>query len=130
MRLSKDDLGWAVSKQLISAEQASRLAKGLESRGVMAQLGMRSLLHYFIVFIIIVGLGWIMTEAAERFGISGIVLVSATYALWFVLADSWESPSDSWNNWQGEVRNETVDGPLHSRKSVVAYRGHRIRADS
>ena len=87
MDISKEDVFWAASEGLISTQQAGALWKALESRStIRPRFDLAHVAYYFGAMIVISAMGWFMTLAWERFGGGGIFLISAIYALCFVLA--------------------------------------------
>ena len=96
---------------------------------MIAHRRMPHLIRYFVALIVIAGLGWIMTEAAERFGLGGIVMVSATYALWFILVENWKSNVENWDHWQEEIRNDTNGNLVYGSERIVVHRGDGLRRD-
>lgn len=87
MRLSNQDLDWAVSEGLISAEQAEAFWEALESREAnRPRFDIAHVAYYFGAMIVISAMGWFMTEAWESLGGGGILMISVLYALCFVLA--------------------------------------------
>ena len=101
----------------------------MKKKAMIAHRRMPHLIRYFVALIVIAGLGWIMTEAAERFGLGGIVMVSATYALWFILVESWKSNVENWDHWQEEIRNDTNGNLVYGGKRIVVHRGDGLRRD-
>ena len=86
MKISKKDFDWAVFEGLISNEQAETLWKAMEIRHASRpQFDLAHVMYYFGALIVISAMGWFMTEAWERFGGGGILLISTIYALCFVL---------------------------------------------
>lgn len=87
MQMSKEDLRWAASQGVISPQQAEALWEALERRGSgRPKFDLAHVAYYFGALIVISAMGWFMTLAWERFGGGGIFLISAVYALCFVLA--------------------------------------------
>lgn len=87
MKISKDDLDWATTQGVLSADQATVLWNVLEHRGQsQQQFDLPHVACYFGALIVIAAMGWFMTEAWERFGGGGIFLISAAYAICFILA--------------------------------------------
>ena len=86
MNVSRDDLGWAASQGVITSEQANALWKALESRHLArARFEPVHILYYFGAFIVIGAMGWFMTLAWEQFGGGSLFVISAGYALLFVM---------------------------------------------
>ncbi len=87
MKVSKEDLNWAASEGLISAEQAEALWEALEGRATThSKFDLAHVAYYFGALIVISAMGWFMTQAWERFGGGGIFLISGIYAFCFILA--------------------------------------------
>lgn len=87
MKISKEDLDSAVSDEIISAEQAQQLWRMLESRyEEHPRFDLPHVAYYFGALIVISAMGWFMTEAWEKFGGAGILIISIIYALCFILA--------------------------------------------
>ena len=87
MKLSPNDFQWAVDQGIITSEQHEQLWKGLlERQSVSSKFDMPHVLYYLGAMIVIAAMGWFMTEAWEKFGGGGILIISVIYALCFVLA--------------------------------------------
>ena len=87
MRISKDDLEWAASQRVISAEQSEALWKALATRtDTRPQFDLAHLAFYFGAFIVMAAMGWCMTLAWDAFGGGGILLLALVYSVCFVLA--------------------------------------------
>jgi hypothetical protein len=87
MNVSKDDLTWAASEGVISPQQGEALWRALERRqGAGPRFDLPHVAYYFGALIVIGAMGWFMNLGWERFGGGGIFLISAVYALCFVLA--------------------------------------------
>lgn len=87
MNVSRDDLTWAAAKGVISVQQAEALWRALERRqGAGPKFDLPHVAYYFGALIVIGAMGWFMNLGWERFGGGGIFLISAVYALCFVLA--------------------------------------------
>jgi hypothetical protein len=87
MNVSKDDLTWAASEGVISPQQGEALWRALERRqGAGPKFDLPHVAYYFGALIVIGAMGWFMNLGWERFGGGGIFLISAVYALCFVLA--------------------------------------------
>jgi hypothetical protein len=87
MRITKEDLSWAASEGLLSAEQSERLWEGLEKRKAdVPRFDAVHVLYYFGALLVISAMGWFMTEAWESFGGGGILVIAVLYALCFALA--------------------------------------------
>lgn len=86
MEISKEDLNRAASEGVISTDQVEALWRALESRrSVSPRFDLAHVAYYFGALIVISAMGWFMTLGWERFGGGGIFLISAVYALTFVL---------------------------------------------
>jgi len=86
MKISREDLKWAVSKGVFTDSQAEALWQALEGRSdVRAKFDLAHVAFYFGALIVISAMGWFMTLAWEQFGGGGICVISAMYALCFVL---------------------------------------------
>ena len=83
MKITKDDFEWAVSKGLLSSQQADALWTALESR---TGFSVANVAYYFGALVVISAMGWFMTEAWERFGGGGIFAIALGYAVIFVMA--------------------------------------------
>ena len=87
MKVTREDLDWAASQGLISMDQAKALWKSLEERDAdRPRFDLANVAYYLGALIVIGAMGWFMTEAWERFGGGGILLLSTVYATCFVLA--------------------------------------------
>lgn len=89
MKIYQEDLDWAVSQGLITAEQANALWNALLMRNSeRPQFNFANVTFYFGALIVISAMTWFMTLAWESFGGGGIFLLASIYALCFVLAGS------------------------------------------
>ncbi|MBW4427038.1 MAG: DUF2157 domain-containing protein [Nostoc desertorum CM1-VF14] len=89
MKIYQEDLHWAVSQGLITAEQANALWDALFQRNSeRPQFNFVNVTFYFGALIVISAMTWFMTLAWESFGGGGIFLLASIYALCFVLAGS------------------------------------------
>ncbi|MBD2597146.1 DUF2157 domain-containing protein [Nostoc sp. MBR 210] len=89
MKIYREDLDWAVSQGLITAEQANALWNALSMRNSeRPQFNFVNVSYYFGALIVISAMTWFMTLAWESFGGGGIFLLASIYALCFVLAGS------------------------------------------
>lgn len=87
MKISKNDLHWAASQRLITSAQADQLWQALQQRhGDTPRFDFPHVAYYFGALIVIGAMGWFMTEAWERFGGGGILVIALAYALCFALA--------------------------------------------
>jgi len=95
MKLFREDFDWAVSEELISAEQGDALWMAFEERiQDRPAFDLIHIVYYFGALIVIAAMTWFMTEAWDRFGGGGIFLISTVYACFFVLAGRhfWHKP--------------------------------------
>lgn len=89
MSLSQEDFQWAANRGLLTAEQAHELWEALQARrSGQASFDLAHVAYYFGALIVISAMGWFMNLGWERFGGRGIFLISAAYAVCFVLAGS------------------------------------------
>lgn len=87
MKISKNDLHWAASQRLITSAQADQLWQALQQHhGDTPRFDFPHVAYYFGALIVIGAMGWFMTEAWERFGGGGILVIALAYALCFALA--------------------------------------------
>jgi hypothetical protein len=87
MYVSKKDFEWAVAQGLLSAEQSESVWNALESRDAnRPRFDLAHIMYYFGALVVISAMGCFMTLGWEKFGGGGIMLISAVYALCFVLA--------------------------------------------
>lgn len=87
MEVSKEDFRRAAAGAGVSPEQVEALWRALESRrGDRPKFDLAHVAYYFGALIVIGAMGWFMNLAWERFGGGGIFLISAAYAVCFVLA--------------------------------------------
>jgi hypothetical protein len=86
MKISRADLDWAASQNIISSEQASTLWTRLESRHpARAKFDVANVAYYLGALIVMSALGWFMTLGWQRFGGAGIFAIALAYALVFAL---------------------------------------------
>ncbi|MBD2446196.1 DUF2157 domain-containing protein [Nostoc sp. FACHB-152] len=89
MKIYPEDLDWAVSQGLITAEQASALWNALSERNSdRPQFNFVNVSFYFGALIVISAMTWFMTLAWESVGGGGIFWLAIIYAFCFVLAGS------------------------------------------
>lgn len=87
MTLTDEDLRWAVSEGILSAEQATTLQERLAARlSSRPRFDAVHVAYYGGALIVIVAMGWFVTEAWERVGGLGLLGVAVVYAAAFVLA--------------------------------------------
>ncbi|HET8578837.1 MAG TPA: DUF2157 domain-containing protein [Methylomirabilota bacterium] len=87
MNVSRRDLEWAASQGIITPHDADTLWSALESRvGGRSRFDLAHVAYYFGAMVVISAMAWFMTQAWERFGGGGILLISLVYATCFALA--------------------------------------------
>lgn len=87
MKFTKEDLQWAISQQILSEQQANNFWKALEQRKQdKPKFDLPHVAYYFGAIIVMVAMGWFMTEAWNRFGGTGLSLIALIYAIGFILA--------------------------------------------
>lgn len=87
MRVSKEDLRWAVEQGLLTQGQDETLWQALEKRpAVKPRFDTANVAYYAGALIVIGAMGWYMTKAWEGMGGTGIAVVAVCYAVCFVLA--------------------------------------------
>jgi uncharacterized membrane protein len=87
MRVMRKDFSWAVSEGVISEGQAEELWRVLKRRNAdRPRFDLPRVAYYFGALIVIGAMTWFMTLGWERFGGEGILAISLTYALGFVVA--------------------------------------------
>jgi hypothetical protein len=87
VKVTKKDLDWAASQDLISIDQAESLWSAFEKRNAgRPKFDLANVTYYFGALVVIGAMGWFMTEAWEKFGGGGIFLLSTIYGLCFVFA--------------------------------------------
>ena len=87
MNLVKTDFEWAAQQGLISGEKADELWAALQARKPEEKsFGFARVAYYFGALIVISAMGWFMTLGWERYGGGGIALISAIYAICFIMA--------------------------------------------
>ena len=83
----KEDLDWAVSEGILSAEQGESLWNALQKRASnRPQFNFANVAYYFGAFIVLAGMTWFMSLAWEQFGEKGLLFLACLYAFLFVLA--------------------------------------------
>lgn len=96
MKISKKDLEWAATQNVISVDQADELWRHLaERRAQQPHLSAVHVAYYFGAMIVISAMSWFMTLAWEALGGSGIFAIASIYAGCFSLA--------GWTLWQRKV---------------------------
>src|SRR5215208_7473020 len=87
MRVMRKDFSWAVSKGVISEGQAEDLWRVLERRDTdRPRFDLPHVAYYFGVLVVISAMTWFMTLGWERFGGGGILAISLSYALGYIIA--------------------------------------------
>jgi hypothetical protein len=87
MKITNDDLRWAVSKGIVSEEQAAELWEQLGRRlSSRPRFDTANVAYYLGALIVICAMGWFVTEAWERVGGLGLFAIAVAYAAAFVLA--------------------------------------------
>jgi hypothetical protein len=87
MHISKEDLDWAASEKLISADQANLLWTRLEARySNRSNFGVANVAYYLGALVVMSAMGWFMTLGWQKFGGGGIFLIATGYAIAFLLA--------------------------------------------
>lgn len=84
MKVTKSDFSWAATQGLITDEQANKVWEALQQR--IKDNPTFDLVHvsyYFGAFIIMAAMGWLITEAWDQFGGSGLTCIALFYALGF-----------------------------------------------
>lgn len=84
IKISQEDLSWAVSKGLISSTQANDLWSALLSRnGLCNSLNFSQVAYYFGALIIILAMSWFLSLGWKMFGGIEITFFSLVYAAVF-----------------------------------------------
>src|SRR5829696_5354281 len=87
MRVSKQDFAGAASEGMISEGQAEDLWRVLERRDAdRPRFDLPHVAYYLGALVVISAMTWFMTLGWERFGGRGILAISLSYALGFVVA--------------------------------------------
>jgi hypothetical protein len=87
MRVSRKDIRWVVSEGVISEGQAEDLWRALERRSLdRPRFDLPHVAYYLGALVVISAMTWFMTLGWERFGGGGILAISLSYALAFVVA--------------------------------------------
>lgn len=95
MRISRDDLHWAVTERLLLPEQEKPLWEALSRRGSdTPRFDTANVAYFFGAMIVISAMGWFLTEAWDLMGGAGLMAFSLAYAFSFVLAGNalWSRP--------------------------------------
>ncbi len=86
MRVSKEDFDWAVTQQLISAEQATHLWQAFSQRhSAQPRFDMAHIAYYLGALMVLGAMSWFMGEAWAHFAGVGILVIACSYALIFIL---------------------------------------------
>lgn len=89
MRIEKEDLAWAASRNVINDSQVEVLWQALSEKAAdRPRFDLVHVLYYFGALLAIGATGWFMTNAWEDLGGGGIFLISAIYAAAFFGAGS------------------------------------------
>jgi hypothetical protein len=87
MRVSREDLAWAVSERILTSEQADslweRLAHRVDNR---PKLDIATVSYYLGALVVMSAMGWFMTLGWQKFGGIGIFLIATVYAVGFLAA--------------------------------------------
>lgn len=87
MKIDRNDLEWAVSEGLLTAEQNEALWTALSRRTAPRQrFDFAHVAYYFGAMVVISAMAWFMTEAWDELGGAGLASIAALYAIVFVLA--------------------------------------------
>ena len=87
MRISRKDLEWAASKNVIDDAQAAALWRSLSERTAdRSKFDLIHVAYYFGALLVIGAMGWFMGTAWEDFGGAGILAISLSYAAAFSVA--------------------------------------------
>lgn len=86
MKISRNDLRWALDQGLLESGQDHELWDALQQRTAgQPRFDVAHVAYYFGALLVIGAMGWFMTEAWEGFGGLGLFLIAAAYALAFIL---------------------------------------------
>lgn len=87
MRVRRKDFLWAVTEGVISEDQAEHLWRALEGRNAdRPRFDLPHVAYYFGALVVISAMTWFMTLGWKTFGGGGILAISLSYALGFVVA--------------------------------------------
>lgn len=87
MQLSKTDFEWAVTQNLLTAEQADTLWQAFETRHqTRPQLSFAHLAYYFGALLVILSMGWFLSLAWQQFGGESIFFIAGVYGIAFAIA--------------------------------------------
>jgi hypothetical protein len=94
MKLTRSDFDWAVSKELITAEQSSALWTALSERTAgNAKFDFAHLAYYAGAVIVILAMGWFLA-LNWKLGATGIFIIAAIYGslFWLTGRHLWKKP--------------------------------------
>lgn len=87
MKITREDLDSAVKEGVLGSDQAAALWSRLGRPNLERQsLDFAHVAYYFGALVVMSAMGWFMTLGWERFGGSGIFVISSVYALLFLAA--------------------------------------------
>src|SRR5829696_2994638 len=87
MKVSRKDMRWAVTEGVISEGQAEDLWLALQGRNVdRPRFDLPHVAYYFGTLVVISAMTWFMTLGWDRFGGGGMLLISLSYALAFMVS--------------------------------------------
>ena len=87
MKVTRDDLKKAAKDGVISSEQAESLWQTLEKQNAsQPKFDLAHFAYYFGALIAMSAMGWFMTLGWQRYGGTGIFLISLAYGILFLLA--------------------------------------------
>jgi hypothetical protein len=89
MDISRDDLKSAVQKGLLTNQQEDSLWLFLLNRNsarIQDSFNLTNVIYYFGALIVMSAMAWFMTEAWQKLGGGGFMIVSIIYALAFIFA--------------------------------------------
>lgn len=87
MNFTKEDLQSVIAQGIISESQANALWQALEQeKKNKPKYDLPHVAYYFGAIIVMVALGWFMTEAWNKFGGIGLSLIAVIYAICFILS--------------------------------------------
>lgn len=82
MKITREDLDSAVKEGVLGADQAAALWSRLERPNSPRQsLDFAHLAYYFGALVVMSAMGWFITLGWEKFGGSGIFVISSVYAV-------------------------------------------------
>lgn len=87
MKITREDLQWAVRQQLLAPGHDEALWRALENRQAgRPRFDAANVAYYAGALIVIGAMGWFMTKAWENLGGWGIATVAAAYGILFIFA--------------------------------------------